>query len=74
MPELPSDTSNDITLNTYWISEQIDRLVAWEMFCRMANNQEDYPIKTSDLCDRIGVNDQYFYSVLYNVKNKLNAK
>jgi hypothetical protein len=74
MSERHLDTSNDITLNNRWISQQVDRLVAWEMFCRIAKHEELYPIKTSDLCDKIGVNDQYFYRVLYNVKNKLNAK
>lgn len=72
--ESPIDTSDDITTNCRWLSEQIDRLLAWEILCRIANNEDIYSIRSSDLCDKIGVNAQYFDNFFFKIKNKLNAK
>lgn len=72
--ESPIDTSDDITTNRRWLCEQIDRLLAWEILCRTANNEEIYSIRSSDLCDKIGVSPQYFHHVFYRIKNKVNAK
>ena len=52
--EYPTDTSDDITMNRQWICEQIDRLLAWEILCRVASHDELYSIKSSELCDKIG--------------------
>ena len=73
-PECHPDISNDITLDRKWVGEQIDRFIAWEIFCSIADYKNRYPLKNKDLCDRIGVNQQFCHHILYNVKNKLNAK
>lgn len=72
--ECHTDTSGDITMNRQWICEQIDRLLAWEILCTVANHDELYSVKSSDLCDKIGANEQYFYHVFHNIKSKLNAE
>ena len=72
--ECPTDTSDDITMNRQWICEQIDRLLAWEILCKVATHDELYSIKSSELCDKIGANEQYFYHFFHNIKGKLNAK
>ena len=73
-PECRTGTAGDITMNRRWICEQIDRLLAWEILCKIAKHDELYSVKSSDLCDKIGANEQYFYHVFHNIKGKLNAK
>ena len=72
--EYPTETSYDITMNRQWICAQIDSLLSWEILCRGASHDELYSIKSSELCDKIGANEQYFYHVFHNIKGKLNAK
>tara|TARA_R110000751_G_C13456551_1_gene444828 strand:- start:116 stop:337 length:222 start_codon:yes stop_codon:yes gene_type:complete len=71
--ESPIDTSHDITTNEVWIGKQIDRISGWEILKK--NIDRDYrPIKPKDLCDKMGVCDQYVSQVIQSVKNKVNAK
>lgn len=66
----------DITKNKVWIQEQIDRFVAWEIFIRMARGEEMLPMAPLDLCDRIGVNKEYVYDLIQQIKQrkKIDAK
>ena len=71
--ERPIDTSRDITTNEVWIGKQIDRILGWEILKKNIN-RDFRPIKPKDLCDKMGVCDQYVYQVMQSVKNKINAK
>jgi len=68
----PTYTTRDITTNEVWIGEQVDRVLGWEILKKNIN-RDFRPTKPKDLCDKIGVCDQYVYQVVQSVKKKLNA-
>lgn len=72
--ENPTDTEKDITLNPYWVANEIYRLLAWEMLCSVAKGKQGIPIRVMDLCDMIGTSEEFYANLLYTVKNRLNEK
>jgi hypothetical protein len=74
-PESVTDTPYDITLNRGWIFEQVDRLIAWEIFCRGVTHKSGLPILPYDLCDMISAPSmEYISHILRSAKNKVNEK
>ncbi len=67
---LDTSPQADITNNKIWIQEQIDRFVAWEIFIRIAKGKEMLPMAPLDLCDRIGVNKEYVYDLIQQIKQR----
>lgn len=76
MRESRTDTSNseDITLSKTWCKEQTDRFIAWELLCRYIKNEHIVPMKSLNLCDRIGVSKTYVTTLLKGVREKLNPE
>ena len=72
--EPPTDIEKDITLNRWWIANEISRLLAWEMLCSVAKGKQGIPIRVLDLCDMIGTSEEFYTKILYTVKHKLNEK
>ena len=72
--EPPIDTEKDITLNKWWLANEISRLLAWEMLCSIARGKQGIPIRVMDLCDMIGASDDFYSKILYTVRNRLNEK
>ena len=72
--ESPTDTEKDITLNPYWIANEIYRLLAWEMLCSVARGKQGFPIRVLDLCDMIGTSVEFYNTLLCTVRNRLNEK
>jgi len=70
----PTDTEKDITLNRWWVSNEIYRLLAWEMLCSVARGKQEIPIRIPDLCDMIGTSDDFYSKILHTVRNRLNEK
>tara|TARA_Y100000310_G_scaffold318610_1_gene372915 strand:- start:162 stop:383 length:222 start_codon:yes stop_codon:yes gene_type:complete len=69
-----TDIEKDITLNKWWISSEINRLLAWEILCSVARGKQEIPIRVMDLCDMIGTSEDFYSKILYTVRNKLNEK
>jgi len=69
-----TDIEKDITLNKWWISSEINRLLAWEILCTVARGKQEIPIRVMDLCDMIGTSEDFYSKILYTVRNKLNEK
>lgn len=71
-----TDTSSnsDITLSRDWCKEQTDRLIAWEMLCRYLKGDHLVPMKSLNLCDKIGVSKTYVTTLLKSVREKLNPE
>ena len=70
----PTGIKKDITLNKRWVSDEISRLLAWEILCSVAKGSQGVPIRVMDLCDMIGATDDFYSMILYNVRNRLNEK
>ena len=70
--DLVTDMSEEIdnTNNQEWIDGNIDRLLAWEIFTRVAQGKEMVPVAPLDLCDRIGVNKEYVHEVIQQIKSR----
>lgn len=71
--EPPIDTSDkDITLSREWCKEQTDRLISWELLCRHLKGESGIPVRSLNLCDRIGVSKTYVTTLIKSVREKLN--
>jgi hypothetical protein len=57
----------DNTKNQEWIDGNIDRLLAWEIFTRVAQGKEMVPVAP---LDRIGVNKEYVHEVIQQIKSR----
>jgi hypothetical protein len=69
------DIPDDITLNRGWIFEQVDRLIAWEIFCRGVTHKSGLPILPYDLCDMISApSREYISHIIQSAKNKVNEE
>ncbi len=64
----------DITSSRKWRNEQIDRLAAWEMFCRYIRHEHTIEMSHRDMCDRIGLPKDLIRAIIENLKNKLNGQ
>ena len=70
----PNKEYSDPTLDPKWIVEQVDRLLAWEMFTRALTYRMHEELLPQDLCDRIGVHKGFVYEIIKSVRQKVNAK
>ena len=64
----------DITTSRKWRNEQIDRLAAWEMFCRYIRHEHTIEMSHRDMCDRIGMPKDLIRAIINNLKEKLNGQ
>lgn len=56
-------TPNDITLDSDWVLQNADRLLAWEILRRsLFNRTEELPAEK--LCDMIGMPYTYIFSII----------
>ena len=67
------NNKKDITSSRKWRNEQIDRLAAWEMFCRYIRHEHTIEMSHRDMCDRIGMPKDLIRAIIQNLKNKLNG-
>ena len=59
----PESTLDDITLNSEWVLQNADRLLAWELLRRsLFNRTEEVPAEK--LCDMIGMPYTYIFSII----------
>ena len=65
-------SDGDITLNPEWQSEQMDRLLGFEILTRSLNAQYQ-PISPEVLADKIGAHKGYAYTIVQSIQRKLNA-
>lgn len=68
------ESSPDITSSRKWRNKQIDRFVAWEMFCRYIKHEHTIEMSHSDMCDRIGTPKDLLRNILKSVRKKLNGQ
>ena len=54
-----TDTLHNLVVDKAFIDEQVDRLLAWEIFVRTVKGEDQQDIPPSELCDRIGVHKWY---------------
>ncbi len=71
---IDSSNNNDITLSKAWCREQTDRLISWELLCRYLKGDQMVPMKSLNLCDKIGVSKTYVTTLLKSVREKLNPE
>ena len=64
----------DITLSKDWCREQTERFISWELFCRYIKCENQLPMKSLNLCDRIGVSKTYVTTLIKGVREKLNPE
>jgi hypothetical protein len=64
------DTLREMVLDPEFIEEQIDRLLAWEIFVRHVKGEDQQEIPPSELCDRIGVHKWYISHLLEDIKGR----
>jgi hypothetical protein len=69
-----TDIEKDITLNPYWVANEIYRLLAWEILCSASKGKWGMPVEVEDLCDMIGASEAFYSKILYNVRHRLNEK
>ena len=72
--EKATDTLNKMVLDEDFIEEQVDRLLAWEIFVRHVRGVDQDGIPPSELCDRIGVHKWYINHLLEDIKIRFYAK
>jgi|TARA_R100001460_G_scaffold24957_3_gene50137 hypothetical protein len=63
-----------MVLDEDFIEEQVDRLLAWEIFVRHVRGVDQDGIPPSELCDRIGVHKWYINHLLEDIKIRFYAK
>jgi hypothetical protein len=63
-----------MVLDPNFIEEQVDRLLAWEIFVRYVKGIDQEHITPSELCDRIGVHKWYINHLLEDIKLRFYAK
>ena len=61
---------NALVLSRRWQSEQIDRLLGWEVWRAFATGNWNAVMDSADFCDRIGVNKNYPQVVVERVCKK----
>lgn len=69
-----TDMLNKLVLDHSFIEEQVDRLLAWEIFVRHVKGIDQDSIPPSELCDRIGVHKWYINHLLEDIKIRFYAK
>ena len=67
-------SSRDITNNPDWIAEQVDRLLGFEVLCKLLT-ADPRPSPPGSLADKIGVYKGYSHSILSDISTrKLNGQ
>jgi len=61
----------DITTDRKWCNEQSERLASWEILRRHVLHQSRIPMTNDDLCDTIGVSDNYTIRLLKSIRKRL---
>tara|TARA_B100000519_G_C14238132_1_gene435832 strand:+ start:760 stop:987 length:228 start_codon:yes stop_codon:yes gene_type:complete len=74
LEEEATDTLHEMVLDPDFIEEQVDRLLAWEIFVRHVKGIDQENITPSELCDRIGVHKWYINHLLEDIKLRFYAK
>mgnify|MGYP003653702674 CR=1 FL=1 len=69
-----TDTLNNMVLDDRFLEEEIDRLLAWEIFTRQIRGEDQTEMSPLELCDRIGVHKLYINYILEDIKNRSYAK
>jgi len=62
---------NTLVQNKKFLSQEIDRLLGWELLRLISLYNSDRLMQNSEFRDKIGVNYWYSYRVLYKVQNKV---
>ena len=62
---------DSLVLCRSWLSEQIDRLLGWEVWRAFATGNWHAVMDPIDFCDRIGVNKNYTQVVVERVCEKV---
>ena len=62
---------NSLVQNRKFLSEEIDRLLGWELLRFIALRNSEDVMHNREFCDKIGVNYRYSYRVLYKVQDKV---
>ena len=62
---------NTLVQNRKFLSQEIDRLLGWELLRLISLHNSDRLMQNSEFRDKIGVNYWYSYRVLYKVQNKV---
>jgi hypothetical protein len=66
------ERSLDQMVNNYhWQSEQVDRLLGWEVFRAFSTGNWSVAMESTDFCDRIGLNKNYPNVVVDRVRRKI---
>jgi len=65
-----TDMLNKLVLDHSFIEEQIDRLLAWEIFVRRVRGRDQEEMLPLELCDRIGVSILYINHLLEDIKKR----
>ncbi len=61
---------NCLVQDRKFLSEEIDRLLGWELLRLISLHNSERLMQNSEFCDKIGVNYWYSYRVLYKVQDK----
>jgi hypothetical protein len=62
---------NRLVQNRKFLSQEIDRLLGWELLRLISLHNSEGLMQNSEFCDKIGVNYWYSYRVLYKVQDKV---
>ena len=62
---------NSLVQNRKFLSEEIDRLLGWELLRFIALRNSEDVMHNREFCDKIRVNYRYSYRVLYKVQDKV---
>ena len=62
---------NRLVQNRKFLSQEIDRLLGWELLRLISLHNSEGLMQNSEFCDNIGVNYWYSYRVLYKVQDKV---
>ena len=65
-----TDMLNKLVLDHSFVEEQIDRLLAWEIFVRRVRGRDQEEMLPLELCDRIGVSILYINHLLEDIKKR----
>ena len=69
-----TDTLRNLVVDKAFIDEQVDRLLAWEIFVRTIKGEDQQDIPPSELCDRIGIHKWYVNHLLEDIKGRFYAE
>jgi|11_taG_2_1085331.scaffolds.fasta_scaffold03244_2 hypothetical protein len=62
---------NSLVQDRKFLSQEIDRLLGWELLRLISLHNSERLMQNSEFCDKIGVNYWYSYRVLYKVQDKV---